>query len=109
MKTSPFHPSAFILSSPTAILRGGMADLLRWGILGTGNIARQFVEGMASSRRGVVSAVGSRQAAAADAFAQQRRVPRAHAYYEALLSDPDVDVIYVSLPNSMHHEWTLRA
>jgi predicted dehydrogenase len=97
------------LGAATVIVRGGMADLLRFGILGTGNIARQFVEGMASSRRGVVAAVGSRQSAAADAFARERRLPRAHSSYEALLADPDVDVIYVSLPNSMHHEWTLRA
>jgi predicted dehydrogenase len=86
-----------------------MADLLRWGILGTGNIARQFVDGMSSSRRGVVAAVGSRQPATADEFARERRVPRAHASYEALVSDPSVDAVYVSLPNSMHHQWTLRA
>ncbi|HVT89528.1 MAG TPA: Gfo/Idh/MocA family oxidoreductase [Tepidisphaeraceae bacterium] len=86
-----------------------MADLLRWGILGTGNIAKQFAAGMATSRRGRVVAVGSRSGETASAFARQFSLNAAHAKYEALLNDPQVDAIYLSLPNSMHHEWTLKA
>lgn len=86
-----------------------MANPLRWGILGTGNIARQFAEGLGSARRGVIEAVGSRTAAAAEQFAAAHRVPRAAGSYEAVLEDAGVDAVYVSLPNSMHHEWTLRA
>ena len=86
-----------------------MADRLRWGILGTGNIARQFAEGIASARRCVISAVGSRAAEKAEQFALAHRLTRAHGSYEALISDPSVDAIYVSLPNSMHYEWTLRS
>jgi len=84
-------------------------DLLNWGILGTGNIARQFAAGMNSSRRGRIVAVGSRSHDAAWQFAGQFAIPAAHGSYEALLADRNVQAVYVSLPNSMHHEWTIRA
>jgi len=86
-----------------------MPTSLRWGILGTGNIARQFVQGQARARRFVLSAVGSRTVQAAEQFAAAHRVPRACGSYEAVIADPAIDAIYVSLPNSMHHEWTVRS
>lgn len=82
---------------------------LRWGLLGTGNIARQFADGLVESQRGIVTAVGSRQQASADAFAHRHRIGNRHASYEALLADPEVDAIYVSTPNSLHFEWTIKA
>lgn len=82
---------------------------LRWGILGTGNIAHQFAEGVAGARRSRAVAVGSRTREAADAFAQRFGLARAHGSYDALLADDEVDAVYVSLPNSMHHDWTLAA
>jgi predicted dehydrogenase len=82
---------------------------LRLGILGTGNIARQFSSGVRSSDRCELTAVGSRTRAAAKVFATAFEVPRTHGDYEALLNDPDVQAIYVALPNSMHHEWTIKA
>jgi predicted dehydrogenase len=85
-----------------------MADL-RWGILGTGNIAGQFAHGVLDSRRGKLVAVGSRSPATAEAFAQRHRVVSAHGSYDALLADTQVDAVYLSLPNSMHHEWTIKA
>lgn len=81
----------------------------RFGILGTGNIARQFAQGVRGSARCGVRAVGSRTADAARAFAQTHDVANAHGSYDALLSDRDIDAVYVSLPNSMHHEWTIKA
>jgi len=86
-----------------------MPTPLRWGILGTGNIARQFCTGVNASRRGQFAAVGSRTADSARAFADAFRVAAAHGSYDALLADPTVEAVYVSLPNSMHHEWTLKA
>ena len=99
-----------------------MASTLRWGILGTGNIARQFVAGQRAAshgpasqglegpgRRNVLSAIGSRSAHSAEQFAAAHRLPRAYGSYEAVIDDPAVDAVYVSLPNSLHHEWTLRA
>lgn len=86
-----------------------MSQRLRWGILGTGNIARQFCTGVGSSARGTLAAVGSRQRDAAEAFARQFGAQRAYGSYEEVLEDPAVDAVYVSLPNHLHHEWTIRA
>jgi predicted dehydrogenase len=86
-----------------------VADRLRWGILSTGNIARQFATGVASSRRGTLAAVGSRTAASAQTFAKSFKIPSAHGVYDAVISDPTVDAVYNALPNSMHHAWTIAA
>ena len=86
-----------------------MAATLRWGILGTGNIARQFTRGQAPGGRNVLSAVGSRSGHSADQFAAAHALPKAYGSYEALLADPSIDAVYVSLPNSLHHEWTIRS
>jgi len=85
---------------------------LNWGILGTGNIANQFaagVRGLGPDAQSVLAAVGSRAQRTADAFAEQYEIPRAHPTYDALLADDAVDAIYLSLPNSMHLDWTLKA
>jgi predicted dehydrogenase len=82
---------------------------LRWGILGTGNIARQFAAGVNASARGQLAAIGSRRVEAAEAFAAAYRVPQALGEYEGVLRSPEVDAVYVSLPNSLHHRWTLAA
>lgn len=82
---------------------------LRWGVMGTGNIAHQFTDAMKGAKAGRVVAVGSRRAETADAFAQRHAIAAAHASYEALLADPKVEAIYLSLPNTMHHEWTIRS
>jgi len=86
-----------------------MSQTVRWGVLGTGNIARQFASGLGNCRRGKTIATGSRTQAAADAFARAYGFERAYGSYEQVLSDQEVDAVYVSLPNSMHHEWTIRA
>ncbi|HEX8323223.1 MAG TPA: Gfo/Idh/MocA family oxidoreductase [Tepidisphaeraceae bacterium] len=82
---------------------------IRWGILGTGNIARQFANGVKSSRACVLTAVASRTAATAEAFGAQYGIARAYNDYGTMLADPTVDAVYVSLPNTMHHEWTIKA
>jgi len=86
-----------------------METKLRWGILGTGNIARQFAQGMASAKRCELAAVGSRTLASAQAFAEANQAPRAYGSYHEVVTDAGIDVVYVSLPNAMHHEWTIRA
>ena len=87
-----------------------MAEQLRWGILGTGNIARQFADGvLRTARRSRIVAVGSRTSEAAEIFARAREITASHASYDALMADPNVDAIYNSLPNSLHHEWTIKA
>ncbi len=82
---------------------------LHWGIMGTGNIAHQFAEGVAHAPRSRLVAVGSRTQRNADDFASKFDVPHSHGSYASLLEDDAVDAIYVSLPNSMHCEWTIRA
>lgn len=87
-----------------------MSDRLRWGILGTGNIARQFADGvLKSGRRSEIAAVGSRAIESAGSFAESRKIEGIHASYDALLADPSIDAIYNSVPNSLHHEWTIKA
>jgi xylose dehydrogenase (NAD/NADP) len=86
-----------------------MATKLRWGILGTGNIATQFAKGMALSRRGALTAVGSRRQNSADEFARIHAIPRALGSYESLIADEEIDAVYNSLPNSLHADWTIRA
>jgi predicted dehydrogenase len=84
-------------------------DKLQWGILGTGNIAQQFCTGLAGCKTGTAAAVGSRRRESAEAFAQRFGIPKSYANYEGLIADPHIDAVYVSLPNSLHCEWTLRA
>lgn len=74
---------------------------LRWGILGTGGIARLFTSDLRTAGL-TVTAVGSRTQEAADAFAADFGIPRAHGSYEELAQDPEVDVIYVSTPHPFH-------
>jgi predicted dehydrogenase len=76
---------------------------LRWGIMGTGGIARAFAEDLKLTTSGVVAAVGSRTAPSADAFADELGIPTRHSSYEALADDPGVDVVYVATPHPMHH------
>jgi predicted dehydrogenase len=87
----------------------GMSGKLRWGILGTGNIARQFTAGLNSSRRGVAAAVGSRSGQSAEAFAKEYGIATAHGSYDSLVADAQIDAMYNSLPNSLHAPWTIRA
>lgn len=76
---------------------------LRWGILATGGIAGAFASDLRTAGLDL-TAVGSRSQQSADAFAARFDIPRAHASYEALAADPDVDIVYVSTPHPMHHE-----
>jgi D-xylose 1-dehydrogenase (NADP+, D-xylono-1,5-lactone-forming) len=85
-----------------------MNSTLRWAIVGTGNIARQFAEAMPAAARGKLVAVASRSRESAERFATTHQIAVALAGYESLLRRDDVDAIYLSLPNSMHHEWTIR-
>lgn len=81
-----------------------MPDKIRWGILGTGNIAHQFARGLSVVDDAELVAVGSRTQESADRFGAEFNVPRRHASYEALANDPDVDAIYVSTPHPFHKD-----
>jgi len=82
---------------------------LRIGILGAARIARSFVEAVRPSSKIVVTAVASRDGERAAAFARELGIGRVHASYDALFADPDIDAVYVPLPNNLHAEWSIRA
>jgi len=86
-----------------------MAERVRWGILGTGDINRKLLRGARQSTEVEVVAVASRDAERAAAFASEHGIPRSFGTYEAMLADSDVDAVYLSLPNALHHPWTMTA
>jgi predicted dehydrogenase len=75
---------------------------IRWGILGTGHIARTFTEDLLLLDDHVVTAVGSRAAGRAQAFAAKYGIGRAHGSYEGLAADDSVDIVYVATPHPGH-------
>jgi D-xylose 1-dehydrogenase (NADP+, D-xylono-1,5-lactone-forming) len=85
------------------------SGVVRWGILGPGSIATRFMRHAREAANAEVVAVGSRTRERAAAFAATFGIPGVHASYEALLGDPGVDAVYIGLPNSLHHPWTMRA
>jgi D-xylose 1-dehydrogenase (NADP+, D-xylono-1,5-lactone-forming) len=82
---------------------------LRLGLLSTADINLKLLGGVRAAEGVEAVAVASRDAERAGAFAAEHGIARAHGSYEALLADPDVDAVYVPLPNSMHVPWSIRA
>ena len=82
---------------------------VRWGILGSGDINRRFLAHAPEATNASFVAVGSRSRQRAEAFARDHGLARAHGSYEDLLADPDVDAVYICLPNALHHRWTMAA
>ena len=83
--------------------------VLRWGLLGTARINRALMPPLRASTRNELVAVASRTVERAEAYAREWAISRAFGSYEAMLADPGVDAIYISLPNSLHAEWTIKA
>ncbi len=84
-------------------------QVLNWGLLSTARINSALIRPLRASKRNRLAAVASRSQASADHYAREQKIPRAHGSYEALLADPEIDVIYNSLPNHLHAEWTIKA
>ncbi len=85
------------------------SKILNWGLLSTAHINRALIPPLRESKRNHLLAVASRSQESADAYAKEWNIPRAHGSYEALLADPEIDVIYNSLPNHLHAAWTVKA
>ncbi len=82
---------------------------LRWGLLSTARINRAIISPIRSSKYSELVAVASRSKEKASEYAASWGIPRIHSSYEDLLADPEIDVIYISLPNSLHAEWSIKA
>jgi predicted dehydrogenase len=82
---------------------------VKWGIVSTAHINRLVIPPAHASGKCDLIAVASRDAARAEAYAREWEIERSYGSYEALLDDPDVEAVYISLPNSLHCEWSIRA
>ncbi|MGD1856607.1 MAG: Gfo/Idh/MocA family protein [Leptolyngbyaceae cyanobacterium] len=79
-----------------------MSQMIRWGVLGTGTVASQFIEGLKAVPNAQLWAIGSRTLEKAQNFASMFNVPKAYGSYEDLVHDPDVDVVYIATPQTRH-------
>lgn len=87
-----------------------MTSMLRWGVLGTAGIARsQVVPAIQSSSNGRVTALAGRDPKRNAEFASTFGIKDVFTSYEALLTSPNVDAVYIPLPNSLHAEWAMKA
>ena len=84
-------------------------SLVKWGIVSTADINRKVIPGAQASPLVDLVAVASRTQERADAYAAEWEIPRAYGSYEQLLSDPEIEAVYISLPNTLHCEWSVRA
>jgi predicted dehydrogenase len=82
---------------------------VKWGIISTAHINRLFLDGARAADGVEILAVASRDRAKAEEYARENGIPKAHDSYEALLADPQVEAVYIPLPNSLHVEWSIRA
>ncbi len=80
-----------------------------WGIISTALINRRFIAGAREAPNVELLAVASREQALAERYAAEHGLPRAYGSYEALLADPEIEAVYISLPNSLHVDWSIRA
>ena len=82
---------------------------MKWGLLSTANINEKLLGGVGGTEEATVVAVASRDRSRAEAFAREHGIERALGSYEELLADPEVEAIYIPLPNSLHVPWSVRA
>jgi xylose dehydrogenase (NAD/NADP) len=82
---------------------------VRWGFLSTARINQALLAGARQTDVAEVVAVASRDQQRADDYAREHGIERAYGSYDALLEDPDLEAVYISLPNSLHVEWSVRA
>ncbi|MTD69159.1 gfo/Idh/MocA family oxidoreductase [Flavobacterium sp. LC2016-13] len=83
--------------------------MLKMGIMSTANVSRSFIEVLKGSSTIKITAVASRNLEKAQSFAEEFDIEKAYASYQELLDDPQLDAVYIPLPNSMHAEWVVKA
>jgi predicted dehydrogenase len=82
---------------------------VRWGIVSTAHINRLLIPGAQASEKADLVAVASRDLGRADEYARKWEIPVAYGSYEELLADDSIEAVYISLPNTMHCEWSIKA
>ena len=97
------------IPSPVEAPHPSTAPAIRWGIVGVGWMADKFAAGVRDVTKGSVVAVSSRSLQKAEAFANERGIPRAYASVDELVADPDVDVVHIASPHSEHRTHALAA
>src|SRR5579885_709344 len=86
------------------------AAAVRWGVLSTAKIGlNATIPGIQKSRNGRLAAIASRDLARAEAVAAREPGAKVYGSYDALLEDPEIEAVYIPLPNALHVEWTIRA
>src|SRR5437879_3583531 len=86
-----------------------MANAVKWGIVSTADINRKVIPGLHASTKADLVAVASRDRERAEEYAREWEIPRAFGSYEELLADPEIEAVYISLPNTLHVEWSIKA
>lgn len=86
-----------------------MSETLKWGILGTARIVRKTIPALQETKNGEVVGIASRTEQRAQEYAERHGVPQAFGSYEAMLASPEIDAVYIPLPNTLHREWILKA
>jgi predicted dehydrogenase len=86
-----------------------VTDAVRWGILSTARINRLVIPGAHASEKVELVGVAGRDDERAEAYAKEWEIPRAYGSYEALLADDEIEAVYISLPNNLHVEWSIRS
>jgi predicted dehydrogenase len=86
-----------------------MPNKVKWGILSTAMINDVVIRGIGKASRSELLAVASRDAGRAKSYAETRKIPRAYGSYDELLGDPDINAVYISVPNTLHSEWAVKA
>ncbi len=86
-----------------------MGSAVKWGIVSTADINRKVIPGAHASAKVDLVAVASRDRARAEAYAREWEIPRAYGSYEDLLGDHQIEAVYISLPNTLHAEWSIKA
>ncbi len=86
-----------------------MSDAVKWGIISTADINRKVIPGAHASPKVDLVGVASRDQQRAEEYAKEWDIPRAYGSYEALLADPEIEAVYISLPNTMHCEWSVKS
>jgi D-xylose 1-dehydrogenase (NADP+, D-xylono-1,5-lactone-forming) len=84
-------------------------NAVKWGVVSTADINRKVIPGAHASPEVDLVAVASRDRSRAEDYARDWEIPRAYGSYEELLADPEIEAVYISLPNTLHCEWSIKA